>query len=103
MVSSIRVRAVANGPQVEVQTLIQHPMDSGYLKDKAGVVIPPHFIHTVHFESAGKPVFTAYWGPAISKNPYLKFTFAGGGKGDNLQVRWIDNLGLTDAVDAKVI
>ena len=33
MASSIRVRATANGDITEVQVLIQHPMDTGLVKD----------------------------------------------------------------------
>ena len=36
MASTIRVRAIANGDTTEVQALIQHPMDSGYVKDAKG-------------------------------------------------------------------
>jgi sulfur-oxidizing protein SoxZ len=103
MVSSIRARAVAGADKVEVQTLIQHPMDSGYLKDKAGNVIPPHYIQVVTFETNGKTVFTAFWGPAVSKNPFLKFAFAGGKKGDSIKISWTDNLGKSDTTDAKVM
>ena len=44
MASTIRVRAIANGDTTEVQTLIQHPMDSGFIKDDKGQFIPAHFI-----------------------------------------------------------
>jgi sulfur-oxidizing protein SoxZ len=103
MPSSIRVRAINHGSSTEVQALIQHPMDSGYLKDKAGQIIPAHFIETVHFEADGKPVLTALWGPAVSKNPYLKFSYAGGKKGDTLKITWQDNFGKSDTTDAKVL
>ena len=36
MASSIRVRATANGDLTDVQALIQHPMDSGFVKDAQG-------------------------------------------------------------------
>ncbi len=68
---SICVRAIASDDSVEVQSLIQHPMDSGFVKDSKGDVIPPHYIEVVTFEHNGKPVLTALWGPAISKDPYL--------------------------------
>ena len=44
MASTIRVRAASSGETTEVQALIQHPMDSGYVKDAQGALIPPHFI-----------------------------------------------------------
>ena len=44
MASTIRVRAVASGDTTEVQSLIQHPMDSGFVKDCQGRAHPaaPH-------------------------------------------------------------
>ncbi len=102
MPSTIRVRAQANGTATDVQALIQHPMDSGFVKDSDGKLIPPHHIETVTFEYGGKTVLTADWGPAVSKDPYIKFSFAGGAKGDTLTVTWVDNLGATDTLAAKI-
>jgi sulfur-oxidizing protein SoxZ len=102
MASTIRVRATANGDITEVQALIQHPMDSGFVKDAKGETIPPHFIQRLTFEYDGKPVFIADWGPAVSKDPYVKFSFKGGKKGDELKIGWLDNKGATDATSAKI-
>jgi len=102
MASTIRVRATANGDITEVQALIQHPMDSGYVKDAKGETIPPHFIQRLTFEYDGKAVFIADWGPAVSKDPYVKFSFKGGKKGDELKIGWVDNTGATDATSAKI-
>jgi sulfur-oxidizing protein SoxZ len=102
MASTIRVRAIANGDITEVQALIQHPMDSGYVKDARGQTIPPHFIQQLTFEHDGKAVFVADWGPAVSKDPYVKFAFKGAKKGDDLKVSWVDNKGASDATTAKI-
>lgn len=102
MASTIRVRAVASGDTTEVQSLIQHPMDSGFVKNAKGELIPAHHIEVVEFEHAGKTVFTALWGPAVSKDPYLKFSFKGAKKGDELKVSWVDNKGTTDSLVAKI-
>jgi sulfur-oxidizing protein SoxZ len=102
--NTIRVRAVANGDTVEVQSLIQHPEDSGFVKNKkTGKLIPPHYIEVLTFEHAGKVVFTAYWGPAISKDPYIKFFFKGGKKGDPLKISWVDNEGQKDSLEGKIL
>lgn len=103
MPSTIRVRATASGDSVEVQALIRHPMDSGFVKDDKGQIVPPHYIQVVTFEAEGKPVFTAFWGPAISKDPYLKFSFKGGKKGDKLRIAWTDNEGQSDTSVATVL
>ena|ERR1043165_7552703 len=102
MASTIRVRATANGDNTEVQALMQHPMDSGLVKDAQGNLIPPRFIQELTFEHDGKAVFVANWGPAVSKDPYVKFAFNGGKKGDELKISWIDNKGATDTTTAKI-
>ena len=102
MASTIRVRATANGDTTEVQALIQHPMDSGFVKDAQGQIIPPHFIQQLTFECAGKSVFVADWGTAVSKDPYVKFAFKGGNKGDEIKIGWVDNKGASDATMAKI-
>ena len=102
MASTIRVRATAGANATEVQALIQHPMDSGFVKDAQGNLIPPHFIQELTFEHDGKPVFVADWGPAVSKDPYVKFSFKGGKKGDDLKISWVDNKGATDTTTAKI-
>ncbi|CCE09879.1 conserved hypothetical protein [Bradyrhizobium sp. STM 3843] len=102
MASSIRVRAIQNGDVTDVQTLIQHPMDTGLIKDAKGELIPAHFIQQLTFEHNGKTVFLADWGTAVSKDPYVKFAFKGGAKGDDLKVSWVDNKGATDSLTAKI-
>ncbi len=99
---SIRMKAISSGDTTEVQALVQHPMDSGFVKDPSGALIPPHHIETLVFSHNDKPVFTAYWGPAVSKDPYVKFAFKGAAKGDTLQATWIDNMGKTDTGTAKI-
>jgi len=102
MASTIRVRAILNGDTTEVQALIQHPMDSGFVKDAKGELIPPHFIQQLTFEYDGKNVLIADWGPAVSKDPYIKFSFKGGKKGHDLKISWIDNKGASDTTTAKI-
>ena len=102
MASTIRVRATSSGETTEVQALIQHPMDSGYVKDAQGQIIPPHFIQQLTFEHSGSTVFLANWGPAVSKDPYVKFSFKGGAKGDDLKISWVDNKGAHDSTTAKI-
>jgi sulfur-oxidizing protein SoxZ len=102
MATTIRVRATTAGDTTEVQALIQHPMDSGFVKDAKGELIPAHFIQQLTFEHNGKTVFLADWGPAVSKDPYVKFAFTGGAKGDELKISWVDNKGASDSTTAKI-
>ncbi|HVI63734.1 MAG TPA: thiosulfate oxidation carrier complex protein SoxZ [Bradyrhizobium sp.] len=102
MASTIRVRAISNGEVTEVQALIQHPMDTGLVKDAKGDLIPAHFIQQLTFEHNGRTVFLADWGPAVARDPYVKFSFKGAAKGDDLKIAWVDNTGATDTMMAKI-
>ena len=102
MTSTIRVRAISNGDITEVQALIQHPMDSGFVKDDQGAIIPPHFIRQVTFEHDGRNVLAADWGTAVSKDPYVKFSFKGGKRDDELTISWVDNKDGSDTTTAKI-
>jgi sulfur-oxidizing protein SoxZ len=103
MANSIKVRAKAKGDTVTVKALIKHPMETGLRKDKkTGKVIPAHFIQEVNCQHNGKDVLVAEWGPAVSKNPYLAFSFKGGKAGDAVSISWVDNTGGKDAAEATI-
>ena len=68
---------------------------------KTGDLIPAHYIQEVHSKANGKDVITIYWGPAVSKNPYLTFKYKGN-KGDNVEISWVDNQGNRDTNTGKV-
>ena len=57
-----------------MQTLIQHPIDTGLVKDAKGEIIPPHFIQQLTFEYDGKAVFVGQLGQRRLQDPYVEFT-----------------------------
>ena len=93
MADPMRIRAVAKDGEVNVKILMSHEMETGLRKDGAGNPIPAHFIREVSATWQGKVVLSAHWGTAISKNPFLEFSFKGGQKGERIQVSWTDNMG----------
>lgn len=93
MADPMRIRAVAKDGAVSVKILMSHAMETGQRKDEAGKVIPAHFIQNVSASWQGKVVLSAQWGAAVSKNPFLEFSFKGGQKGEKIQVTWTDNKG----------
>jgi len=100
MAKAIKVRAKEKGGVVTVKALMSHPMETGQRKNKkTGKTIPAHYIQEVTVEHQGKKVMTANWGPAVSKNPYMSFTFGGGKKGDTVTVNWLDNKGATASLE----
>ncbi|MDH5180465.1 MAG: thiosulfate oxidation carrier complex protein SoxZ [Gammaproteobacteria bacterium] len=103
MANSIRIRAKASAGEATVKALITHPMETGLRKDKkTGDKIPAHYITEVKGEHNGKTVVVAQWGPAVSKNPYIAFVFAGAKPGDSVKLSWVDNQGKSDTAEAKI-
>ena len=101
--SSIKIRAKASGGVTTVKALMSHEMETGLCKDKTtGELIPAHFIQEVVAELNGKPVMTANWGGAVSKNPYLSFKIKGGAAGDEIKLSWTDNKGESDSETATI-
>ena len=98
----MKIRAASKDGVTEVKVLISHEMETGQRKDAAGKVIPAWFIQQVAATHNGKQVMRANWGPAISKNPYLQFSFKGGKAGDKVQITWTDNRGETRTDEATI-
>ena len=88
---------------VTVKILMSHPMESGFRKDKkTGKYIPAHYIEEVVCSLAGETLYTAYFGGAISKNPYLSFRFKGPAKGEVIETVWKDSAGESAKSEFKV-
>ena len=93
MSDPMRIRAQAQGDKTTVRVLVAHEMESGQRKDAAGKVVPPWFIQTINATWKGKIVMSAQWGTAVSKNPFIQFSFNGGKAGEKIVVSWTDNHG----------
>ena len=102
MADPMRIRAQAAGDKTTVRILMAHEMETGQRKDAAGKTIPAWFIQEVTASLNGKPVLTAEWGPAVSKNPFMQFTLKGAKAGDKVSVSWKDNRGETRTDEATV-
>jgi sulfur-oxidizing protein SoxZ len=102
MADPMRIRAQASGDKVTVRVLMSHEMETGQRKDANGQTVPAWFIQEVTAKLNGKDVFSAEWGPAVSKNPFLQFTIKGGKAGDKVAVFWKDNKGDTRTDEATV-
>lgn len=93
MGSPMRVRASEKDGEIEVKVLMRHNMETGQRKDGAGKVIPAHHITNLIAKCNEKVVLDAQFGPAVSKDPFMAFSFKGGAKGDKVTVSWTDNKG----------
>jgi sulfur-oxidizing protein SoxZ len=102
MADPMRIRAQAQGDKAVVRVLMSHEMESGQRKDSAGKLIPAWHITDVTASLNGKQVFSAEWGPAVAKNPFLQFTIKGAKAGDKVSVSWKDNRGDTRTDEATI-
>ena len=71
-----RVRMPANakrGEVIEIRTLVQHPMESGFRLDNTGKEIARHIIQSFDCTCNGREVFRARLYPAVSTNPFFTF------------------------------
>ena len=102
MADPMRIRAEAAGGKATVRVLMSHEMESGQRRDSAGKLVPAWFIQEVNVSLNGKPVLSAEWGPAVSKNPFLQFNIKGAKAGDKVSITWKDNKGDSRTDEATV-
>ena len=102
MADPMRIRAQASAAGATVRVLMSHEMESGQRKDGNGKTIPAWHIQNITASLNGKPVMTAEWGPAVSKNPFLQFNIKGAKAGDKVAITWKDNKGDSRTDEATV-
>ncbi|NOX68254.1 MAG: thiosulfate oxidation carrier complex protein SoxZ [Gammaproteobacteria bacterium] len=90
----IKIRAKIKGDVAEIKALMPHDMESGLrMNPDTDQPYPAHYITDVVVELNGEVVMTAYWGQAVSKNPYVSFSIKGAVIGDTVKLHWNDNEG----------
>ena len=99
----LKVKAKAAGDKTKVKLMAKHIMETGLRTDKkTGEKIPEMYLKELKVMHGGKEVFDANMGTAVSKNPYFAFNFAGGAKGDELTMTWVESTGKTATETAKI-
>ena len=100
MASKIKIKTRLSGDVAEVKSLMLHPMETGARKDPdTGELVPRHHITQLTFTNNGEAVMVANFSTAVSKNPYINFSFRGAKAGDTLRISWVDNLGSSDELE----
>jgi len=102
-------RVLINFPQramrgeiIEIKTLIQHPMETGYRLDNKGVAIPRDIINRFTCAYNGDEVFRAELFPAISANPFVAFSTVATESGE-LGFSWTDDRGQIQTETRQII
>lgn len=99
----VRVKAKAEGEITKVKMMLKHSMETGRRINKdTGEETPALFLQELKVMHDGTVVFAANMGTAVSKNPYFAFNFAGGAKGDELTMTWVENTGDTATETARI-
>ncbi len=94
MAYTIRIRTSTKDGLTTVQAILKHPMDTGNSSDpETGKIIPAFFIETVTLYHGDVVIMSCDWSRAVSKNPYLSFSFTGAKTGDTVRISWQDSNG----------
>lgn len=98
----MKIKAKVKKDITKVKMLIKHPMETGRRKDQDGNVIPGLYITEVSASYKDQPVFYAEVGQAVSKDPYMAFSFKGGASGEKISITWVDSSGATETGEAAI-
>ncbi len=83
-----------------VKAMAKHPMLSFMQAKKKHK--KAKFITHLTVKYNGELVYDLYSTQFLSKNPYIKFAFKGGKKGDKIVFYWIDNTGESKTSSTKI-
>jgi sulfur-oxidizing protein SoxZ len=94
-VGDARIRVpdrIARGDIILINSIISHPMDTGFFRSADGQPIPAYFIKQVVITYGDQEVARFEWTSGISRDPVVTFTL----KADReapLTMVWTDNKG----------
>jgi sulfur-oxidizing protein SoxZ len=89
------------GEIIEIKTLVQHVMETGYRHDAGGVPIPRDIINRFVCTYNGEAIFEATLYPAIAANPFISF-FTVANESGVIAFSWTDDAGKTQTELAKI-
>src|ERR1700730_17947306 len=89
------------GDIVEIKTLIQHEMETGFRPDNMGRRIPRNIITDFVCKYNGEEIFRAELYPAISANPFFAFSTIATESG-TLIFEWTGDNGFSATESAKI-
>jgi sulfur-oxidizing protein SoxZ len=82
------------GEIVEIKTLAQHSMETGFRRTQTGELIPRDIIRTFTCTYNGVEVYRCDLHPAIAANPLIAFTTVATESG-SLSFQWVGDNGFT--------
>jgi sulfur-oxidizing protein SoxZ len=85
---------ITRGEVIQVNSIISHPMDTGFFRTAEGQPIPAYFIKDVVVSYGQEEVARFEWTSGISRDPVVTFTVKAD-KEAPLTMVWTDNKGAT--------
>lgn len=83
---------ITAGEVVKVRLLVQHPMDTGYLQDLLGKLVPRNVIRLLTCTLGSQEVFRVEPSSGIAANPLFEF-FVRATDTAEMRVEWVDDRG----------
>jgi sulfur-oxidizing protein SoxZ len=94
-VGEARIRVpdrISRGEIITINSIISHPMDTGFFRTAEGQPIPAYFIKDVVITYGNEQVARFTWTSGISRDPVISFTLRAD-KEASLTMVWSDNKG----------
>lgn len=89
------------GQVIEIKTLVNHVMETGYRRDNVGKAIPRDIITSFTCTYAGEEVFRMELFTGVAANPFVAFTTIATETGD-LVFEWRDQHGAVTRAQTKL-
>jgi sulfur-oxidizing protein SoxZ len=83
---------IRRGDLITVNSIISHPMDTGFFRTASGEPIPAYFVHEVVVTYGDDEVARFEWTSGISRDPVVSFTLRAD-KEAPLAMIWSDTRG----------
>jgi sulfur-oxidizing protein SoxZ len=93
---------IVEGDVFKLRLLVQHPMDSGFLRDLEGVLVKLNVIRHLQCIFHDKEVFRVEPTTGTSANPLFEF-YLRATKSGELYFRWVDDKGYIGELRQKLV
>jgi sulfur-oxidizing protein SoxZ len=94
-------KTAKRGEIIEIKTLINHPMETGYRRDDMGQAIARDIFKSFAVTYNGVEVFRSEMFPGTAANPFVAFTTLATETG-TLEFTWTDDKGETHVEKAQI-
>jgi sulfur-oxidizing protein SoxZ len=95
-------KSAKRGDIIEIKTLINHPMETGYRRDDMGQAIPRDIFKTLAVTYNGTEVFRCEMFPGTAANPFVAFTTVATESG-TLEFTWTDEKGVAHVEKTQIV